>query len=74
MSRDLGVSMSYTLETSFFGFLNKERVSQEFSVQGLLKIGRDLARVIMEYWLINERARRARLEHKRNRNIAKASN
>ena len=60
MWRDLGVNLSYTMETSFLGFLNKERTTLEFTIPQLLKLGRDLARTLLEYALIKERTIRSR--------------
>lgn len=60
MWRDLGVNLSYTLETSFLGYLNKERTTLEFTIPQLLKLGRDLARTLLEYALIKERTLRSR--------------
>ena len=60
MWRDCGVNLSYTLETSFLGYLDNDRNTVEFSIPNMLRLGRDLARSLLEYALIRERTLRAR--------------
>jgi hypothetical protein len=50
--RDFGISNSYTIESSVFGFLNKERETVPFNEDLLAEFGECLCHSILEYMLI----------------------
>lgn len=73
--REFNIMNCFTLEASFFGYLNEERETIEFSTQHLENMGEHLANSLYEYLLIleeEERLKRIKLiENKKKKNKLK---
>ncbi|CAG9325902.1 unnamed protein product [Blepharisma stoltei] len=54
MWKEFGIANSYTLETSYYGFINDNREVQSFTTTDLLTLGEKVARSILEYQLMLE--------------------
>ena len=49
MEKVFGIANSYTLETSYFGYMDSKRQTKEFLIEDLLSLGEDLAKTMLEY-------------------------
>ena len=60
--RDLNVTYSYTIESSYHGFLSQNRETVPFDEQNLGNFGEKFAQTIFEYVLILEEDKRQKME------------
>lgn len=53
--KELGIVHTYTLETSYFGFLNEERETVPFNVSHLYELAEKLALTVLDCFLMQEK-------------------
>lgn len=70
MNSEFGINHSYTLETSYYGYLNSARETVPFSPESLFILGEKLARSINEYSLMLD-TNKFKLFKKKGKNFSK---
>jgi len=68
MHNEFKIGYSYTLETSYFGYLNSNRETLPFEPEALFTLGEKLARSVLEYSLMLE-ADQKRTQSRKNTKI-----
>lgn len=63
ISREFGIMNSFTIEASFFGFLNEERKMVEFTSSSYELMGRHICETLLEYRELLEEEKLNRLKH-----------
>lgn len=71
MWKELGIINAYTLETSYFGYLDHERETKAFFIEDFYSLAEKLVRTIYEFYLMQKQERRLVKQKAKERKIKK---
>jgi hypothetical protein len=71
MWKEMGIVNTYTLETSYFGYLNEERDTAAFCTENFYTLAEKLSRTILEYYFMQKQERKVQKQKAIERNLKK---
>ena len=71
MWKELGINNTYTLETSYFGYLNEDRDTAPFCIENFYTLADKLCRTILEYYFMHKQERKIQKQKAIERNLKK---
>ena len=71
MWKEMGIINAYTLETSYYGYLNAERETNVFCIQDFYTLSEKLAKTILEYYFMQKQERKLQKQKAFERNLKK---
>ena len=71
MWKELGIINAYTLETSYFGYLDQDRETKVFYIEDFYLLAEKLAKTIYEYYIMQKQERRLQKQKAKERQSKK---
>ncbi|OMJ93691.1 hypothetical protein SteCoe_3255 [Stentor coeruleus] len=71
MWKELGIINAYTLETSYFGYLNKDRETMVFCIEDFYTLAEKLAKTIYEFYFMQKQERLFHKQKAKERSLKK---